>query len=71
MWYVYIIRSVEKEFTYVGYTSDVNRRLEQHNAGLNQSTKAYAPFTVEAYVALPSKEKAIELEKEIFVIANC
>jgi hypothetical protein len=29
----------------------------------NQSTKYYAPFVLNAYVALNSKTKAIELEK--------
>ena len=38
-------------------------RLEQHNEGLNQSTKHYRPFERAGYVAVPSEARAIELER--------
>jgi putative endonuclease len=63
MWYAYILRSLEKDFTYVGFTSNLNRRLSEHNKGLNQSTKHYRPFELNAYVAVKTKEKAEALEK--------
>ena len=31
MFYVYIIRNVKKE-TYIGYTTDLQKRLEHHNS---------------------------------------
>ena len=44
MYYVYAIKSIEKNYIYVGLTSDIERRIKEHNSGYNQSTKAYKPF---------------------------
>ena len=63
MWYVYFLQSLSESYLYIGHTSDLKQRLKHHNEGLNQSTKHYAPFFIEAYVAVRSKERAIELEK--------
>ena len=62
-WFVYILRSVEKPFIYVGFTNDVSRRLTEHNSGFVKSTKAYKPFQLVAYVAVQTEGKARELEK--------
>ena len=63
MWYVYIIESIEQDFLYVGRTWNVEKRLVEHNDRLVQSTKHYAPFELNAYVAVKTKQRAIELEK--------
>ena len=63
MWFVYILKSINHSYIYVGFTNDLDRRLAEHNEGLTQSTKHYAPFVLDAYVAVRTKEKAIELEK--------
>jgi putative endonuclease len=63
MWYVYVLKSVNHPFIYVGSTNDVDRRFEEHNAGLNQSTKHCIPYVLEAYVAVRTEEKARKLEK--------
>ena len=63
MWYVYVLKSVDYPFIYIGSTNDLDRRLLEHNSGLNTSTKHYAPFIVEAYVAVQTETKARELEK--------
>jgi putative endonuclease len=44
MWYVYIIESKIKDWTYVGYTNRLKKRLSEHNNGKNKATKPYAPF---------------------------
>jgi len=44
MYTVYVIKSINKKFTYVGFTDNLERRLMQHNAGFNRSTKPYLPF---------------------------
>lgn len=41
---VYAISSLTKNYIYVGMTNDLTRRLQEHNSGQNQSTKAYKPF---------------------------
>ena len=63
MWFVYIIKSLAKEFTYVGSTNDLERRILDHNEGKVQSTKHYKPFELVAYVAVKTEAKARELEK--------
>ncbi|MBU2585053.1 MAG: GIY-YIG nuclease family protein, partial [Bacteroidetes bacterium] len=37
MWYVYIIKSIIKDFIYIGSTNDLKTRLEEHNSGLSKS----------------------------------
>jgi len=62
-WYVYALRSLVKKFVYVGSTNDIRRRMDEHANGLVQSTKAYLPLELAAYVAVPTERKARELEK--------
>ena len=62
-WYVYVLRSLKREFIYIGSTNDLRGRLYEHNTGLVQSKKAYRPFEVAAYVAVGTERKARELEK--------
>ena len=63
MWYVYILKSKISSFRYTGSTNDLSRRLLEHNEGKTQSTKAFAPFEIEAYIAVSSEVKARSLEK--------
>jgi len=44
MWYVYIIKSLNKNWYYVGSTNSIERRIGEHNNKKVQSTKAYTPF---------------------------
>lgn len=46
MYYVYVIKSVSKNWFYVGLTNNVSKRLHQHNLGQSTATKAYSPFTL-------------------------
>ena len=61
--FVYVLKSLTKEFTYVGSTNNLQRRLSQHNSGSVQSTKHYHPFEMIAYIAVRTEKKARELEK--------
>ena len=63
MWFVYILKSLKDGDLYVGSTNNLRRRLADHNSGVVDSTRHRAPFTMEAYVAVRDKAKAIELEK--------
>jgi predicted GIY-YIG superfamily endonuclease len=62
-WFVYALRSLSKDFLYVGSTNSLERRFTEHNEGLVQSTKAYRPFKIAAFVAVETEQKARELEK--------
>ena len=62
-WIVYVLKSLKNDFVYIGSTGDLHTRLLEHNNGLVQSTKAYMPFEVVAYVAVTTEQKARALEK--------
>ena len=46
VYFVYAIKSMVKEYIYVGMTNDLTRRLNQHNSGWNRSTKPYIPLNL-------------------------
>ncbi|MCW9708523.1 GIY-YIG nuclease family protein [Fodinibius salsisoli] len=62
MWYVYILKSKDYDWRYIGYSENLKKRFRDHNKGKVQSTKHYKPFELEAYVAVNSKQKAKSLE---------
>ena len=64
MWFVYVLRSTADEY-YIGYSSDVERRLEAHNNGLNRSTRkrSWSVVYFEAYsseVAARDRERILK-----------
>lgn len=46
MWTIYAIQSEVDKRIYVGMTKDLDRRIKEHNAEKNRSTKAYKPWKV-------------------------
>ena len=44
MFYVYAISSIEKNYIYVGLTSNFEERIKRHNGLKERTTKFYAPF---------------------------
>lgn len=60
MFYVYVLKS--GSHSYIGYTEDLKRRLKEHNAGQNKSTKAYVPWELIFYEAYISQEDALRRE---------
>ena len=63
MYYVYVLKSVDKDWHYVGYTSELQRRFNDHNHGKVESTKKYRPFKMVSYIAVERKAVTINLEK--------
>ena len=63
MWYTYVIKSESTGKIYVGSTSNVERRLKEHNLGENISTKNKGPWKLEAYIGVHEERKARTLEK--------
>ena len=43
---VYALRSLSREYIYVGMTNNLKRRMREHNSGLNRTTKPYRPFEI-------------------------
>lgn len=50
-YYVYILKSLKDSSLYIGYTSDLVKRVEQHNKGKNQATKPFRPYKLIFYEA--------------------
>ncbi|MHA6278840.1 GIY-YIG nuclease family protein [Salinimicrobium sp. CAU 1759] len=46
MFYVYALSSLEKNYIYVGLTSNLARRFEEHNSGKEKTTKGFRPFKI-------------------------
>ena len=62
MHYVYILRLKNGDF-YTGYTTDLKRRLVEHNTGSTTTTHRVHPEKLEFYAAFRSKDKAMQFEK--------
>ena len=63
MYYVYVIQSEKDNSFYTGFTSNIDRRLIEHNLGEQISTKAKIPFRLIYYEWCLAKEDAIAREK--------
>ncbi|MBI2051599.1 GIY-YIG nuclease family protein [Candidatus Roizmanbacteria bacterium] len=61
--HVYVLRSKIKDFIYVGYTTDLRKRLDTHNSGKEKSTKHYIPFELIFYEAYRSMVDAKRREE--------
>ena len=46
---VYILRSLRQKKLYIGYTTNLERRIEEHNTGKSAATKPYAPWEMIFY----------------------
>lgn len=65
MHYVYLIYSRKLEKFYVGETSDLRRRLSEHNQGKSFSTQYGRPWEVIYYEAYASKHAALVRERRL------
>jgi len=63
MYYVYILKSNKTGEIYTGQTSDLKRRLEWHNNGLQKSTKHAIPWQVIYSEKYGNRSEAIKREK--------
>ena len=64
MLYVYILRSINNsDQRYFGITSDLKRRLRDHNEGKCLHTSNFKPWWVETYLAFSDHRKAIAFER--------
>lgn len=64
MYYVYIIKSVKDKSKYVGYSNySPEKRLVEHNQGMNKYTKIHRPYELIWFSAFSDKSKAEIFEK--------
>lgn len=63
MFYVYFLRSrANPDKTYIGYTHNLMRRLDEHNSGQSHYTSRFMPWDIRAYAMTDSEEIAIAVE---------
>ena len=63
-WYVYILQSrARPERYYVGSTSELEARLNCHNAGGCPHTAKYMPWRIKTAVAFADKKRALAFER--------
>lgn len=65
MFFVYLMKSLKDKATYIGFTNDLKRRLEEHNSGKSLSTKWRRPFKLLYYEAYLSEEDAKRREHNL------
>jgi predicted GIY-YIG superfamily endonuclease len=63
--YVYLLKSSNYNWRYIGSTKDLKLRLSQHNAGMVKSTKFYKPLILIYYEAYPDYSLARKRELEL------
>jgi len=62
-YYVYVLRSLVKDYIYVGFTGDLKKRLSEHNSGREFSTKPYIPYDLIFYEAYRNSKDAKRREE--------
>jgi predicted GIY-YIG superfamily endonuclease len=64
VYYVYLIQSATSPSRrYVGLTSDLRRRLDEHNSGKSAHTAKFKQWRLITYLAFSSRAKAESFER--------
>ena len=63
MFWVYAISSLNRNYIYVGLTSDLESRIARHNKGYEKTTKPYCPFVLLFSEQVNTRTDAREREK--------
>ncbi len=63
MYHVYALKSLTKDYIYVGLSSNLPKRIDRHNKGYERTTKPYRPFTLIYSEEQPDRKSAREREK--------
>lgn len=61
--YIYVLLSLKNGELYVGFSNDLKQRIEEHNQGLNVSTKRYMPWKLIYYEACLNQTDAMRRER--------
>lgn len=63
MYYVYILQSKIDASFYTGVTTDLKKRVAEHNAGASQYSSGKRPFVLKWYSCFTDKIIAFNFEK--------
>lgn len=64
-YYVYVIESIKDGKFYIGCTSNVDRRLKEHNKGLSKYTKNFRPWMLKYTESFDELSLARRREKQL------
>ncbi|MCC6690670.1 MAG: GIY-YIG nuclease family protein [Bacteroidia bacterium] len=65
MFFVYVLESLKDSTTYIGFTEDVEKRLDQHNSGQTRSLKKKLPLRLVYVEEYESKTEARKRELKL------
>lgn len=63
MYIVYVLKSLSTSKHYIGYTSNLEKRIKDHNSGLSGYTSRYLPWKLLYTEEYGSRSDAIKREK--------
>ncbi len=64
-YFVYILYSQPHRRYYIGQTSDIQKRIARHNAGIEQATAPYRPWVLALSLQKQSRGAAMILERKL------
>jgi putative endonuclease len=62
-YFVYVLKSEIDGRLYKGQTSDIDKRLNEHNSGKTKSTKGYKPWKLVYFETFETRDEAVLREK--------
>lgn len=65
MYYVYLLQSQKTSKYYVGFSSNLKRRLQSHNSGNSKVTKPDLPWRLVYYEAYSTEQAARLRERKL------
>ena len=64
-YYIYVLQSKKDDKLYIGFTSDLRSRLEEHNKGNVGSTQYRRPLELIYYEAYKNRDIAQKRERQL------
>ncbi len=65
MYYVYVIKSQKTNKLYFGFSNNLKRRLQEHNAGKSNYTRRFRPWDLIYYEAYAIEQIARNREEQL------
>jgi len=63
MHFVYVLEAIDEQHWYIGITDNVDRRLEEHNAGKSPYTSTIKQWRLKTYIAFKDRKRAEAFER--------
>ncbi|MBM3206128.1 MAG: GIY-YIG nuclease family protein [Candidatus Staskawiczbacteria bacterium] len=64
-YYVYALKSISRNYIYVGITNNLERRIRQHKNGKEATTNPYRPFEIILTETYNTRLEARQREKKL------